>query len=575
MMTDETNQSEGTAQEQPVQAELAGDGAERAQPSTGAGYQATMPPPPAPPRAEPPHDEPPSDEPPVTWREILAILLMVALADLTIYRSYGFSGNAIFFVGAPILLLLGCPKRSFCGWLPITGLMLLVIAGRLAWCGSGLQIACGLFVLVGFSMAMAGMRPYLLELVVYASQTILAGYEGLAVYRRTADRLSPVRGPSSWLNFGLPLAAFVVFGMIFIVANPDLLAWFHDSLARFGTALREWFFQLAPDWREALFWCAVLWLTIGLLRPVAGPMLAKLSARLECPQDKPSATADAPLYVAFRNTLLTVIALFAVYLVFEFQTLWFREFPKGFYYSGYAHEGAAWLTVALGLATVVLSLIFRGATMRDARQPRLRRMAWVWSLENLLLATAVCNRMHIYIGFNGMTWMRTVGFFGITCVVVGFGLVVWKIIQNRSFGWLVRHHLLALALCIYLFALTPVDALVHRYNVRRIMAGDSAPSVQISVHPISAEGIPVLLPLAECPDEIVREGVLAMLADRHDEARQRVQANRAKGWTTYQGAEHAMLALLDQHQAKWAKYADLQKRREAFAAFHDYAWQWY
>ena len=500
---------------------------------------------------------------------------MVVLADLTIYRSYGFSGYAVFFVGAPILLFLGCPKRNLCGWLPIMGLMLLVIAGRLAWCGSGLQITCGLFVLVGFSMAMAGMRPYLLELVVYASQAILAGYEGFAVYRRTADRLSPVRGPSSWLNVGLPLAAFVVFGMIFIVANPDLLAWFHDSLARLGTTFREWFFQLAPDWREAMFWGVVLWLTIGLLRPVAGPMLAKLSARLECHRDEPVATADAPLYVAFRNTLLTVIALFAVYLVFEFQTLWFREFPDGFYYSGYAHEGAAWLTVALGLATVVMSLIFRGAVMQDARLPRLRRMAWAWSLENLLLAAAVCNRMHIYIEFNGMTWMRTVGFFGIICVVVGFGLVVWKIIQNRSFGWLVRHHLLALALCIYLFALTPVDALVHRYNVRRIMAGDSAPSVQISVHPISAEGIPALLPLADCPDEIVREGVLAMLADRHDEARQCVRASQAKGWTAFQGAERAMLDQLDQHQAKWAKYGDLQKRRAALAAFHDYAWQWF
>ncbi len=568
-MTDETTQ------EQPVQAEAVDDSGERLSTKASVGYEATIPPPPAPPHAEPPHDEPSSNEPPVTWREVLAILLMVVLADLTIYRSHGFAGYAAFSAVAPFLLLLGCPKRSFSAWLPTTGLMLLLVAGRLAWCGSGLQIACGLFVLVAFSMAMAGMRPYLLELGVYASQIFLSGYEGLATYRRAADRLSPMRGPSSWLNVGLPLAAFIVFGLIFVVANPDLLAWFNESLERLATAFREWVYELVPDGWRAVIWLVVLWSTIALLRPVAGPMVAKLSARLECPQDKPSVTADAPLYVAFRNTLLTVIVLFAVYLIFEFQTLWFREFPKGFYYSGYAHEGAAWLTVALGLATIVLSLIFRGATMCDARLPRLRRMAWAWSLENLLLAAAVCNRMHIYIGFNGMTWMRTVGFFGITCVIVGFGLVVWKIIQNRSFGWLVRHHLLALALCVYLFALTPVDALVHRYNVQQIMTGDSAPSVQISVHPISAEGIPVLLPLAECPDEIVREGVLAMLADRHDEARRRARANQTEGWTTYQGAERVMLDQLDEHQAKWSKYKNLQKRRVALAAFHDYAWQWY
>ncbi|NLS91242.1 MAG: DUF4173 domain-containing protein [Planctomycetaceae bacterium] len=572
-MGDGTDQGDVTSENQAVQAEIVADANEPA--ATGERYQSPFPSPPPPSGAEPPKEKLPADELSVTWRELLAVLLMVVLADLAIYRSDGYAGYALFFALSPVLLLFGSPRRVLSGWLLITGLMLLVLAGRLVWCGSGLQIGCGLFVLAAFSMAMAGMRPFVLELIIYASQTFLAGYEGLATYRRTADRLSPIRGPSSWLNYGLPLVALLAFGTIFIVANPDLLAWVNESLRSLATSLRQWIYDLVPDWQEALFWAAVFWLTIGLLRPVAGPMLAKLAASIERPTDEPAGAADAPLYVPFRNTLLTVIGLFAVYLVFEFRTLWFREFPTGFYYSGYAHEGAAWLTVALALATVVLSLIFRGTVLRDARLPRLRRMAWLWSFENLLLAAAVYHRMLIYIHFNGMTWMRTVGFFGMTCVVVGFGLVVWKIVQNRSFAWLLRHHLLALALCVYLFALTPVDALVHRYNVRRIMSGDSAPSVQISVHPISAEGVPVLLPLAECPDEIVREGILAMLADRRDEARRNARANEQKGWTTYQGAERVLLELLDEHQSKWSKYADVQQRRAALARFHDYAYQWY
>ena len=43
-------------------------------------------------------------------------------------------------------------------------------------------------------------------------------------------------------------------------------------------------------------------------------------------------------------------------------------------------------------------------------------------------------------------------------------LVVWKIIHNRDFVWLMRRHLWALALTIYLFALTPVDAIVHTFG---------------------------------------------------------------------------------------------------------------
>ena len=80
-------------------------------------------------------------------------------------------------------------------------------------------------------------------------------------------------------------------------------------------------------------------------------------------------TNPVAYFSACRNTLIAVIVLFAVYLIFEFSTLWFREFPEGFYYSGYAHQGAAWLTVALALATGVLSAVFRTKVVQDARLP--------------------------------------------------------------------------------------------------------------------------------------------------------------------------------------------------------------
>jgi hypothetical protein len=270
-----------------------------------------------------------------------------------------------------------------------------------------------------------------------------------------------------------------------------------------------------------------------------------------------------------------VIALFAVYLVFEFATLWFHKFRKGFYYSGYAHQGAAWLTLALALATLVLSLILRGRILSDPRLSRLRRLAWIWSMENLLLAVAVYHRLYIYIRFNGMTRMRTVGIFGISCVVAGFILVVWKIARNRDFVWLLRRHLWALALTAYLYTLWPVDTIVHGYNVRRILSGDPAPSVQISVHPISSEGVLSLLPLVECDDEIIREGVRALLAQRLDEAESLARRRRRQGWTTFQIADRVVLEGLRAARGSWAEYGDLKKRKAALSAFHEYAYQWY
>jgi hypothetical protein len=378
-----------------------------------------------------------------------------------------------------------------------------------------------------------------------------------------------------WLSVVLPTTTALVFSTLFVLANPDLMAAFGEQIAQWLDTTRDWLMRAAPEPLEVLFWLAVLWISTGLLRPVMGG-----SGWDENSPDRADGRGSAkqqpsPLYPAFRNTLIVVIALFAVYLVFEFNTLWFRVFPDGFHYSGYAHEGAAWLTVALALATVVLSAIFRGDVLRDPRLPKLQRMAWIWSFENLLLALAVYNRLFIYIGFNGMTRMRIIGLFGISAVVVGFLLVVWKIARHRDFVWLIRRHLWTVAIAVYLWAITPVDMITVRYNVQRILSGDPAPSVQISVHPISSEGVPLLLPLLECDDPVVRDGIRAMLAERLEQAETAALRREQLGWTAYQIADEVMLDRLRSAKPLWARYEDRGERAASLATFHEYAYQWY
>jgi hypothetical protein len=229
----------------------------------------------------------------------------------------------------------------------------------------------------------------------------------------------------------------------------------------------------------------------------------------------------------------------------------------------------------LALATGVLSLVFRGGVLGDPRLPRLRLLGWIWSAENFILAVAVYHRMAIYVDFNGMTPMRIVGLYGISAVVAGFALVLWKIGRERSFGWLVRRQLWTLALAVYLFAMTPVDAIVVQYNVRKILAGDPAPSVQISVHPIGPEGLLLLVPLLDCDDSIIREGVRAMLAERDEEAEAAAERRRALGWTAYQLAEDRVLKRLRADRFRWAAYRDGPLRAEALSRFKKYAYQWY
>ncbi len=504
--------------------------------------------------------------------EIAMTMALVVLSDLVIYRGHGFGGYGVLFGLAPFAVLIGAGSRRG-GWVTwLIGTMLAILALKTAWCGSGLLVGAGFALVVAFAMALSGQCPYVPETIVFGSQTITAGYRRLVDYGQVIGGASVVGARVAWLSLLLPLAALVVFGMIFVLANPDWLESFSVVAEQLVRRIREWLVHFSI-W-EIWFWCAVFWLSAGLLRPLAG-------ARLDLPQ----ATSDSqngdvepvetPLYPAFRNTLVVVIGLFAVYLVFEFRRLWFREFPKGFHYSGFAHQGAAWLTFALALATLLLSLVFRGGMLRDPRLQWIKQLAWLWSVENFILAVAVYHRLWIYIGFNGMTRMRMVGIFGTTTVVAGFILVLCKIARHYNFVWLLRGQLWVLAMAVYLYAVTPVDAIVVSYNVRRILAGDPAPSVEISVHPISSEGVLLLRPLMMCEDAIIREGVRAMLAQRHEEAESQAARRESLGWTAFQLADQVVLCELRNASNQWTDYRDAHSRAPTLKAFHRYAYQWY
>ncbi|HIM31009.1 MAG TPA: DUF4173 domain-containing protein [Planctomycetes bacterium] len=512
------------------------------------------------------------ERPPVSWREFLAVGGIVLLADYTLFWGHGYAGCGAFFVFASTLLFAGMPSPHFSRHVWVCSGMMILVTAKLLWCGSPLAVFFGAALVVAIAMSAKGKTPFVLGLIVYASQTIQAGCLGIEHYFRSLTRLSPNIPRGNWLNIALPAVTVATFGGLFILANPDLATAFGDGFDWFVNNLSRWLFDRLPTPLEFVFWAAVGWVTIGLLRPVA---IAAIDEEDEDYVLATTAHENAPLYFPFRNMLIMVIGLFAIYLVFEFSTLWFREFPRGFHYSGYAHQGAAWLTVALALATVILSLVFRGSVWCDPRLPRLRKLAWAWSLENVLLALAVYNRLFIYVGFNGMTRMRIIGVLGITAVLVGFIVVLLKIAHNRSFGWLIRRQLLTLSVSVYVFALTPLDTIVVRYNVHRILDGDLAPSVQISVHPINSEGVALLRPLLNCSNKTISEGIAAMLADREEHAIDRAIVQQRDGWTAYQIADTWLLNELKSHRSEWARFRDPIAREKALDAFQKYVYQWY
>ena len=513
---------------------------------------------------------------PVRYRELAAIGLLVVLFDLVVYRGEGYAGVALGFVLAPLLLWAGAPRPGLSGVGAVVFALLTLLAARMVWLGTTAQVLAGLVLIAGFAMTLAGRVPYVLDTLLLGWQTSFAAAGRLGDYARMDHPQVGSLPRGVWLKTVMPFAAVTVFGVVFIQANPDLATAVREGLDAVWRRLEEIFGELLPSATQLCLWGLVVWMSIGLLRPLRFPHVLGWLGPIVDGETRTAPDSDnSPLVPAWRNTLIAVISLFAVYLVFEFQTLWLREFPEGFYYAGYAHEGATWLTVALALATLLLSAIFRGRLLTDQQLPQLRRLAWIWSGLNILLAVAVYHRLLIYIDFNGMTRMRFVGLAGVTTVLAGFLLVVWKIARTRGFLWLIERQLWALALGLYVLAIFPIDAVIHRYNVARILAGETAPVVQITAHDVDASGFAELGPLLEADDAEIRRGIRALLAGELMRREEVGRLNRDVHWTDFQVAEQRLLTELESLRPQLLRDETAAEREAVLEDFRRYAYQWY
>ena len=548
----------------------------------------------------------PASTPVVAGRAMLAdigiILSWVLATDFLLYRTSTFLGWGIFFIGAPVFLYVA--KRSKVHFVSsLTAAVLLLCIGiKIIWCGSWLQVACGSGLVLAYAMALSGAPPFLPEIFSFFAFAMAGTAKRISCFRfGTVNEATGAVKPFLGLPVVLPLAVVFAFGSLFVLANPNISNFVSLQLQSLSNHAYALFVDIQAG--EAVFWILSGWLVLGMLYPAGRWLL-----REEPPTTVLQPLQESHLYAPYRNTLLSVIALFIAYLGFEFSTLWFREFPEDFYYAGYAHQGAFWLTVALAVSTCTLSCIFNGSTLRDPRLSKLKRLAMFWSVLNILLAIAVFHRLNIYVQFNGLTQMRIIGLLGIASVSCGFALVVYKVIRNKDFVWLVHRQLWVPVLATVLFAILPVDWFVNRYNTNQVLKGETPAIVQVISHKATPEGALAIFPLLQHEQPEIHNGVRALLAVWAVELKMEEGEDSQNGftrspwishlghhtpwvnlnegfsqldheseakWKNYQLATEVLRTKLSDTRADWVPYLDRSTREDALNAFFKYAYQWY
>ena len=402
---------------------------------------------------------------------------------------------------AVLLALIGRPRSGVVYGASVALAALSLSA--LAWNGGVALLALSI-VAVGFVPAAARLRTFsvLEPLGSVLTFAMMAWHRGVrAAWQRLSSVLSKRKSVAvPWLELGVALGLFVLFGGLFALANPFVRASANDALVALGRVFSSFDRLLLRSLADVGFACAFL----GLIRAVPGAAFFPAHDAFEV-------EATARMGRMATMTLVLQNALFAVYNSIDAVFLGARVAPPGMTLQKYAHDGAFWLTVTLAFVTVV-AYAFRNAARTGP--PLVRRLMNAWIAQGLVLGANVFFRLALHVSTSGLSDVRFVGAFGSAAVVCGMCAVWWAIRKGHSRAWILRSQATIFAGAVTVYALVPTHWLSAEWDVHAIQRGDRLPLVHANELSGQAESAPQLLALLNDDDPIVREGVAGLLVGR-------------------------------------------------------------
>lgn len=416
------------------------------------------------------------------WLRVVLTLVLVVVADRTLWAMEAFGGNlAIVLFAGVAALAIASPAARRHGW------PFLLLAALLAALQVETQSRLGL-VFWALALAIAALVPragfgegvwtWVQRLIVMATGVIRMPIETLVQFglKRLKGRPGPSFGKAV-RTLALPLIGGAVFLGLFSAANPLL----HDALASLrGPDLSG--FQIA-------LWVFTALTGFALLRPV----------HLRKPLRMPAARTDAKLPgvnpASITLSLILFNALFALQNGLDVAFLWSgARLPAEHSLAEYAHRGAYPLIVTALLAGLFV-LVAMAPGSETSRRPLVRWLVAAWVAQNVLLVVFSIQRTLLYIDSFDLTRMRIAALVWMALVAVGLILIAWRLLAEKSAAWLINLNAAAAALVLLAFAIGDSGEIAADWNLRHAKDLDGS-GAQLDGGYIERLGPSALVPLA-------------------------------------------------------------------------------
>lgn len=169
-------------------------------------------------------------------------------------------------------------------------------------------------------------------------------------------------------------------------------------------------------------------------------------------------------YKAGLFLLISLNLLLGLVNVIDIDFVWLNFNWEGQYLKQFVHEGTYILILSILFSGGIVLYFFRGNLNFYEKNVWLKRLCYVWLIQNGFLALSVAMRNYHYISNFGLAYLRIALLFFLCLVLYGLYVIYMKIHGRRSQHFFLRRNLMAAYIVMVATTFINWEGLIVRYN---------------------------------------------------------------------------------------------------------------
>jgi hypothetical protein len=140
--------------------------------------------------------------------------------------------------------------------------------------------------------------------------------------------------------------------------------------------------------------------------------------------------------------------------------------PENMNISDYVHQGVGMLILSIVLAISLLLFFFNGSLNFDTNNGLLKRLAYLWIIQNIILVFLTLNRNGMYVEIHGLTYKRIGVFIYLGLALIGLVSTWIKLRKFHTTFWLMKSNMFIWPGVLFLNLPINWNAAITHYNLR-------------------------------------------------------------------------------------------------------------